>query len=238
MIDNELMLNSGGGILYYILPTIALAITSFAQLLITSNYGKYKKIAASSKKRGCDVARQILDKHGLKNVKVEEVEGNLTDHYDPKTKTVRLSTEIYGESTIAAVSVAAHECGHAIQDKVGYAPMRMRSKLVPVVNFSTKIGYLIITSGLVMGALKLAGIGLIMLLSMLAFQLVTLPVEFDASRRGKQELNSLMILNSSEQTGASKMLRAAAFTYVASVLSTLMEILRFAAMILTNKKRK
>ena len=237
MINNELMLNSGS-VLYYILPTIALAITSFAQLLITSNYGKYKKIAAASKKRGCDVARQILDKHGLKNVNVEQVEGNLTDHYDPKTKTVRLSTDIYGESTIAAVSVAAHECGHAIQDKVGYAPMRIRSKLVPVVNFSTKIGYFIITAGLVMGALKLAGIGLIMLLSMLVFQLVTLPVEFDASRRGKRELNSLMILDSNEQTGATKMLRAAAFTYVASVLSTLMEILRFAAMILTNRKRK
>ena len=230
--------NYSFSLLYYALPIIALAITSLAQLLITTNYSKYKKIDAKSKKTGKEVARQILDKHGLKNVSVEEVSGNLTDHYDPTNKVVRLSSDIYSGRTIASVSVAAHECGHAIQDKVSYTPMRIRSKLVPIVNFSTKIGYLVITIGLVLGALKLAGIGLILLLSMLLFQLVTLPVEFDASRRGKIELDELKILTASEQRGSSKMLRAAAITYVASVLSTLLEIFRFAMMILSRRDEK
>ena len=126
-------------ILYYGLPIIGLIITSLAQLLITTNYSKYKKVRASSNQRGCDVARKILDKHGLNSIPVEEVAGNLTDHYDPTKKVVRLSSDIYSGTSIASVSVAAHECGHAIQDKIGYTPMRIRSSLVPVVNFSTKI---------------------------------------------------------------------------------------------------
>lgn len=218
-------------ILYYGLPFLGLIITSLAQLFITSSYSKYKKEPTISNKTGREVAREILDKHGLRNINVVEVSGNLTDHYDPTAKVVRLSSDIYSGTSIASVSVAAHECGHAIQDKVGYKPMRIRAKLVPIVNFSTKIGYLVITIGLIMGALKLSVIGLILLLSMLLFQLVTLPVEFDASRRGKIELDELHILNMDEQSGAARMLRAAAFTYVASVLSTLLQILRFAVMI-------
>ena len=219
-------------IIYYGLPILALIITSYAQLKITTNYSKYKQVESIKGKRGCEVAREILNKHGLKNVKVEQVAGNLTDHYDPRTKVVRLSEDIYSGNSIASVSVAAHECGHAIQDKVGYTPMRIRSSLVPIVNFSTKFGYIVITIGLIMGALKIALIGLILLLTMLLFQLVTLPVEFDASRRGKKELDELHILNSTEQKGSAKMLRAAAFTYVASVLSTLLEILRLASMLM------
>lgn len=220
------------GLLYYGLPILGLAITSLAQILITSNYSKYKQVASRSHKTGENVAREILDKHGLKNVPVQEVSGNLTDHYDPTKKVVRLSSDIYSGTSIASVSVAAHECGHAIQDKIGYTPMRIRSKIVPLVNFSTKIGYVVIMIGLIMGALKLALIGLILLLGMLLFQLITLPVEFDASRRGKIELDALHILDVDEQKGSAKMLRAAAFTYVASVLSTFLEILRLALMIL------
>jgi Zn-dependent membrane protease YugP len=225
-------------LLYYGLPLLGLAITSFAQLKITTNYSKYKGVRAKSGKRGAEVARMILDKHGLRNIAVEEVAGNLTDHYDPTKKVVRLSTDIYSGSSIASVSVAAHECGHAIQDKVGYTPMRIRSALVPVVNFSTKIGYLVIVIGLILGFLKLAVIGLILLLSMLLFQLVTLPVEFDASRRGKIELDELGILDSSEQKGSAKMLSAAAFTYVASVLSTLLQILRMALMVMGGRNKR
>ena len=213
-------------IIYYGLPLIGLAITGLAQLFITLNYKKYKQVSAVSGKRGCEVARKILDKHGLNNITVEEVSGNLTDHYDPTKKVVRLSTDIYGESSIAAVSVAAHECGHAIQDKEGYGPMRIRSKLVPVVNLTTKVGYFVVMIGLILGFLQLAIIGVILLLGMLLFQLVTLPVEFDASRRGKIELNELGILDTSERKGSAKMLRAAAFTYVASVLSTILQIAR------------
>ena len=225
-------------IIYYGLPILGLIITSLAQLFITSSYSKYKKINTKSNKHGRDVAREILDKHGLKNIRVEEVSGNLTDHYDPTNKVVRLSTDIYSGTSIASVSVAAHECGHAIQDKVGYTPMRIRSKLVPIVNFATKIGYLVITIGLILSALKLATIGIILLLSMLLFQLVTLPVEFDASRRGKKELRELSILDKQEQNGSSTMLKAAAFTYVASVLSTLLEILRLFLTIASRRNQK
>ena len=225
-------------IIYYGLPFLGLIITGFAQLLITTNYSKYKKVKSTSNKTGAHTAREILDKHGLRNIKVVETEGNLTDHYDPTAKVIRLSTDIYEGTSIASVSVAAHECGHAIQDKENYTPMRIRSKLVPIVNFSTKIGYLVIMIGLIAGAIKLATIGLILLLSMLLFQLVTLPVEFDASRRGKRELDELNILTTSEQKGSAKMLRAAAFTYVASVLSTLLQILRLAMMVSSRRNNR
>ena len=225
-------------IIYYGLPIIGLIITSIAQLLITTNYSKYKQVLSKNNYQGCNVARKILDKHGLNNISIEEVSGNLTDHYDPTKKVVRLSSDIYNGTSIASVSVAAHECGHAIQDKVGYTPMRIRSKLVPIVNFSTKIGYLVIVIGLAAGALKIATIGIILLSTMLLFQLVTLPVEFDASRRGKKELADLNILESSEQKGASKMLRAAAFTYVASVLSTLLQILRLILIVSSRRDRR
>lgn len=224
--------------LNYGLPLLGLAITAIANLYITASYGKYKKVPSSSNSRGADVARKILDKHGLKNVSIEEVSGNLTDHYDPTSKVVRLSSDIYDGTSIASVSVAAHECGHAIQDKIGYTPMRIRSKLVPVVNFSTKIGYVVVMIGLAMGALNIAMIGIVLLLSMLLFQLVTLPVEFDASRRGKKELKELKILEKKEQRGSAKMLRAAAFTYVASVLSTLLQILRLVLIVLSRRSNR
>ena len=185
--------------MYYILPLIAFIITILAQTFVTSSYKKYSKVPNEKLMTGAEAARRLLDKNGLNNVKVTEVNGFLSDHYDPREKVVRLSNTNYNGTSIASVSVAAHECGHAIQDKVSYTPMRIRAKLVPVVNFSTKFGYIVIMIGLIFGALKLAVIGLILLLSMLLFQLVTLPVEFDASRRGKIELDELHILNSSEQ---------------------------------------
>ena len=224
-------------VIYYGLPILGLAITSLAQLFITSSYSKYKEINTKSSKPGCDIAREILNKNGLRSVNVEQVSGNLTDHYDPKTKTVRLSTDIYTGTSIASASVAAHECGHAIQDKEGYTPMIMRSKLVPIVNFATRIGYIVIAISLILGAINLTRIGIIMLLSMLLFQLITLPVEFDASNRGKRELRDLSILNNKEQSGASTMLKAAAFTYVASVLSTILEILRLFLIFSSRRNR-
>lgn len=225
-------------IINYGLPLLGFIITFIAQMFITTSYSKYKQLNTKSNKRGCDVAREILNKHNLNNVKIEQVSGNLTDHYDPTTKVVRLSSDIYSGTSIASVSVAAHECGHAIQDKVNYTPMKIRAKLVPIVNFSTKIGYLVIAIGLIFNVLNLATIGIILLLSMLLFQLVTLPVEFDASRRGKKELKSLSILDNQEQKGASTMLKAAAFTYVASVLSTLLQILRLALIVSSRRDRR
>ena len=155
-----------------------------------------------------------------------ETKGNLTDHYDPTKKVIKLSTDIYHGSSIASVSVAAHECGHAIQDKDNYKPMRIRSKLVPTVNICTRIGYLAILIGIIF-SYTLIEIGIILLLSMLVFQLITLPVEFNASKRALIQLEDLNLIDKEEKKSAQKMLSAAAFTYVAALLSTLLEILRY-----------
>lgn len=222
---------------YYILPIIGLIITLVANAGIKINYGKYKKVKTASGYQGCEVARQILDKNGLTEIAINEVSGELTDHYDPTKKVINLSSDIYSGKTIASSSVAAHECGHAIQDKVGYNPMRIRAKLVPIVNFSTKIGYAVVVIGLIFGAFKLSMIGIILLLTMLLFQLVTLPVEFDASRRAKIELEKLNILRGEENKGAKKMLKSAAMTYVASLATTLLQILRLVFQILGSRNR-
>ena len=221
-------------IINYGLPIIGFIITLIAQLFVTSSYQKYKEKKISKNLTGAEVARQILDKNNLQNIKVIKTSGTLTDHYDPTKKVIKLSTDIYEGATIAAASVAAHECGHAIQDKEKYSPLKMRSALVPIVNFSTKIGYLVIMIGLIFNALNLAMIGLILLLAMLAFQLITLPVEFNASTRAKVELNALNILNENEQSGTKRMLTAAAFTYVASLLTTLLQILRMALIVFSR----
>lgn len=225
-------------ILYYALPILGLAITSIAQILIKARYSKYKKEPISKHVSGYEVARKILDTNDLKHIKINEVSGELSDHYDPTKKVVNLSTDIYQGRTIAAASVAAHECGHAIQDKVGYVPMRIRSSLVPIVNFATKIGYLVVVIGLTAGILKIATIGIVLLLSMLLFQLVTLPVEFNASFRAEKQLKELNLLESSEQRGSKKMLFAAALTYVAGMLSTLFQILRLVLMILSRRSNR
>ena len=215
----------------YILVIIGAGITLIAQFLINNRYNKYKNVRSSYNVTGKDVARKILDANGLSNINVLEVAGNLTDHYDPTKKTVNLSTDIYKDSSIASIAVAAHECGHAIQDKVGYSFLRIRHMMVPTVNFSSKIGYLVIVIGLLFGTFKLAMIGLLLLCATLVFQLVTLPVEFNASRRAMEELKKLNLVNNSDANGVKSMLTAAAMTYVASLASTLLQMLRLFIMI-------
>jgi len=212
----------------YGLPLMGVFITLIAQMFVKSSYSKYKNVDNRSKVNGFTVARDILDMNGLKDVKVLAVSGELTDHYDPSKKVVKLSQDIYNGCSIASVAVAAHECGHAIQDKNNYTFLKFRAFLVPIVNFSTKIGYLVVIIGLLFDLLGLAWIGIFLLLSMLLFQIVTLPVEFNASKRALVEVNKLKILESHEVEGAETMLRAAAFTYVAGMLSTLLQILRLA----------
>lgn len=218
-----------------ILYAVIILIPLIAQIQISVNYKKYKQIDNKNKLSGFEVARKILDANGLGNIYVVETQGDLTDHYDPSRKTVRLSTDIFHGETIAAASVAAHECGHAIQDKVGYLPMKIRSILVPIVNLSSKAAWLVIIIGLFTQYFKvfLVGIGLISL--SLVFQLVTLPVEFNASKRAKEELKKLNLLASDEHEGARKMLWAAAMTYVASVLTSMLEIVRL--LIMFNRER-
>jgi len=210
-------------ILLYIL---ILVIPIIAQLRISSAYSKYKKQENSKGLSGFEVARKILDANGLDDIYVVETNGNLTDHYDPSRKVIKLSKDIFHGNTIAAASVAAHECGHAIQDKDSYTFMRIRSFLVPVVNLVSSFSWIVIIIGLFteMFNIFVFGIGLISVT--LVFQLVTLPVEFDASKRAKEELVKLNLIGDGENVGVKKMLDAAAMTYVASVLTSMLEILR------------
>jgi Zn-dependent membrane protease YugP len=210
----------------YGLIIIAMIISMSASSFISSWYRKTSKMTNSKGLTGKDVARQILDKNDLHNVKVEPIDGQLTDHYDPSSKTVRLSEGIYNETSIAAISVASHECGHAIQDKDGYVFLKIRRKLVPVVNLASKLGYLAIIIGLMASLVGLIKIGIFAELIILLFQIVTLPVEFNASRRALVKIEEYNMVTSSEKGYAKKMLTSAALTYVAAVTSSLLSILR------------
>lgn len=216
----------------YGLPLLGVLITALAQLFINRSYNKYRLVETKKKMTGAETARAILDANGLTNIKINKVSGKLTDHYDPKKKTINLSREIYEEDSIASVSVAAHECGHAIQDKDNYTFLRIRASLVPIVNFSSKFGYIVVIIGLIFNIIGLAKFGIFLLLLILLFQLVTLPVEFNASSRARSQLLSLNILSDYEQDDSKTMLKAAAFTYVASLMSTLLQILRLALIVI------
>lgn len=220
----------------YTFVIIAFLITLVADIYLRTRYSKYKKVKVKSEMTGAEVAREILKDNGLDNVYVVETKGYLTDHYDPNAKVVRLSTDIYNGNSIASVSVAAHECGHAVQDKEGYFFLRFRSFLVPIVNFSSKFGYIAVLIGLIFGAMNLAWVGIFLLVAVLLFQLITLPVEFNASSRGKKFLSRLKVIDNSERKMASSMLGAAAMTYVASLITTLLELLRLILIVMGNDR--
>ena len=225
-----LAINLGGDLIQILLIFGALAITGFASLYIKSNYKKYREILVSKKYSGFDTAREILDNNGLKDVLILEVQGELTDHYDPKKKIVSLSTDIYHGTSIASVAVAAHECGHAIQDKEGYSFLRIRHTLIPFVRFSSIAGYIAIVISLIAGILDLLWIGIALECVILLFQVITLPVEFNASNRALVQIEKLGLVEKNEKEGCKKMLTSAALTYVASVLSAVMQILRLVLM--------
>lgn len=217
-------------LIYYGLTAIALVISLSAQGFVMLTYKKYLKVSNTRGMTGKEAARLLLDKHNLSNVNINSVSGTLSDHYDPKKKEVRLSDSIYSETSISSVAVACHECGHAIQDKEGYLFMRIRAKLVPLVNICSYAGYIAIMIGIIAGAFKIVVIGIILECVILLFQLITLPVEFDASRRALNEIKATNILDTSEHKKAKKVLTAAALTYVASVATTLLQILRLVLM--------
>lgn len=220
----------------YGLTIISLIITVMAQMFVNFSYGKYKRVRNKRGITGAEAARELLDKHGLKKVKVEAISGVLSDHYDPKSKAVRLSKENYSGSSIASVSVACHECGHALQDKDGYSFMRFRSSMVPITNFSSKAGYVAIMIGLFSQWFSLIWVGIFFEVVVLLFQLVTLPVEFDASRRALKEMDYAHFFTSGELKHGKKMLSAAAFTYVASVATALIQILRLVLMVVGRRR--
>lgn len=215
----------------YIFIILATIITLVSQYFVTSRYNKYKIVKAKKNVTGQEVARLILDKYGLNDIYVTEVKGTLMDHYDPNRKAVRLSTDNFHGDSIASISVALHEVGHAIQDKEGYAFIKIRGFIFPFVSFASKFGYVAIIIGLVFGVLDFAWAGIGLLLFILLFQLITLPVEFNASRRALSELQAEKILDDDEMVGSNNMLKAAAMTYVASVAATILEILRLVIMV-------
>ena len=205
----------------------SLIITLGAQGYINSMYKKTKRIDTNIGMTGHDVARRILDNNGLRDVKIVESSGMLSDHYNPKNKTVNLSPEVFCKSSVAAVSVAAHECGHAIQDKEGYVFLRVRNSIVPLVNFASYLGYISIVIGLFTSALGLVWLGILMEFVILFFQLITLPVEFNASRRAIKLLAENSFVDESEMPGVKKVLGAAALTYIAATLASLMTLIRY-----------
>lgn len=221
-----------------ILIILIVLIPLIAQIKISSSYNKYKRVKNKCDLTGQEIARQILDNNGLQDVHIVEIQGELTDHYDPTRKVVRLSTDIFHGNTIAAASVAAHECGHAIQDKENYTFLRIRSLIYPVVNVATSISYYIILIGFLFQALQLVYIGIGLTCCGLLFQLVTLPVEFDASRRALNKLKEYNLLAKPEIDGAREVLTAAALTYVAGVIASIMQILRLILIARSEERNK
>lgn len=197
-----------------------------AQLNISKTYNKYRNIANKRGLCGQEVARKILDANGLDRVHIVEVRGSLSDHYDPKHKVVRLSTEVFHGESISALSVAAHECGHALQDKEDYFWLRFRTLFVPIVNIITYSAYILFFVSIFLQLIDLLPVAIVSVFVGLFFQLITLPVEFNASQRALSKLNELNLVDSTEEDGASQMLKSAAMTYVAAVLSSLLNLLR------------
>ena len=218
-----------------ILIIAILVIPLLAQIKVKSSYNKYMRIKNTSGLSGTEVARRILDNHNLNSVYVVETPGVLSDHYDPRRKTVRLSNSIFEDTTIASVAVAAHECGHAIQDKEGYFFLKLRSMIYPIVNIATSISYYIIFIGFILEYIDLIYLGIGFSALGLLFQIITLPVEFNASKRAKEEIHKMGIITSEEEAGVSAMLSAAALTYVAGVLSSALQIIR---LILNAERRR
>lgn len=216
---------------------VAFFIVLIAQQTLNFTYSKYKKILVDSNMSGYEVAKKILSENDLDNINVGRVSGNLSDHYNNSKKIVNLSDDIYNGRTIAACAVAAHECGHAIQYKEGYIPIKIRNMLVPIVNLGNSLGYIVIVISLAASLTKLFILGIVLISFALIFQLITLPVEFDASRRANKILLEMGLITEDEQEGTKKMLKAAAFTYVAGLISSIMQILRLVYIFVGNRDK-
>ncbi len=225
-----------------LLPAILLSI--YASGKVKSTFAKYANVLSSNGQTGADVARRILDEQGLGHVTIEHIRGNLTDHYDPRTNTVRLSDSVYGSNSISAISVAAHECGHAIQHNKGYAPLNIRTTLVPIANLGSNMAMPLIIIGLIMSsgagssnptAIMMMNMGIIFFSGAVLFQFVTLPVEFNASNRAIKVMLSSGIINEREEKGAKDVLSAAALTYVAAALSSLLSLIRLILITRNNR---
>lgn len=221
---------------YYIIlviPTLLLAL--WAQYRVNSTFRKYSRVPCARGLTGAMAARQILDANGLQHIRVERVAGNLTDHFDPRAGVIRLSDSTYNQSSIAAVGVAAHEAGHAVQHAVGYVPIKLRTAIIPITNFGSNLAIPLILIGFVVQFQPLIIAGVLLYSLVAVFQLVTLPVEFNASSRAIATLDSSGMLYGEEVTGARRVLSAAAMTYVAALVTSLAQLLRL--ILLANRRR-
>lgn len=213
----------------YIFIIIGAVISLLASLMVRSTFSRYSEVRSMSGYTGAYAAEQILRRAGIYDVQIEHIAGNLTDHYDPRSKVLRLSDSVYNSTSVAAIGVAAHECGHAIQHARGYVPLTLRSAIVPVVNFGTNISWVLIAAGLFLRsetALVLLYAGIIAFSLGVLFQLITLPVEFNASGRALRMLREMNMLSSEELSGTRKVLSAAALTYVAGAIASILQLLR------------
>lgn len=220
---------------YYLMLVVpAIIISLFAQMKVKSTYAKYSQVLSRSGRTAAEITRAILDMNGLQNVRIEQVSGSLSDHYDPRTNVIRLSDTVRSDVSVASIGVAAHEAGHAVQYAVGYGPIKARNAFLPVANIGSKLSLPLILLGIIMSFDPLVSIGILLFSFVLVFQLITLPVEFDASRRALKTLSDNGILQGEEVVGAKKVLSAAAMTYVAAALVSAMQLLR---LVLINRRR-
>ncbi len=213
--------------LYWMMMAPVLILSLVATIKVKSTFNKYSKVMSSSGLTGADVANQLLRRNGLTNITVTETSGFLSDHYDPSKKVIRLSPNVFRSNSVAAIGVAAHETGHAIQHAKAYSPLVLRNTMVPVANIGSSLSWIIIFAGFILGFMGLVKVGIVLFSAVVFFQLVTLPVEFNASSRAKEMLASYGMISQSELVGVRKVLSAAAMTYVAAAASSIMTLLYF-----------
>ncbi len=213
--------------LYWMMMAPVLILSLVATVKVKSTFNKYSKVMSASGMTGADVAAELLRRNGLTNIAVTETGGFLSDHYDPAKKVIRLSPDVYRSNSVAAIGVAAHETGHAIQHAKAYSPLALRNTMVPVASIGSSLSWIIIFAGFILGFMGLVKVGIVLFSAVVLFQLITLPVEFNASSRAKEMLASYGLISQGELAGVRKVLSAAAMTYVAAAASSIMTLLYF-----------
>ena len=227
----------GFDITYFIFVVPAIILALWAQITVDSTFKKYSKVMSLRRITGAQAARRVLDANGLSNVEIRRVSGKLTDHYDPRNNTVNLSESVYDSVSVASIGVACHEVGHAIQHSVGYTPIKIRSAIIPITQIGSNLAMPLVLIGLILSYPPLAYAGCIFFALSTLFQLVTLPVEFNASRRAMSSIEQYGILDSEERVGSKKVLKAAAMTYVAALAVSLAQLLRLLLIVGGGRRR-
>lgn len=223
---------------YWIALIPVLLLSVYAQIKVSSSFNRYSKVRNRRNITGAQAADSVLRAHGIRDVAICPCRGHLTDHYDPRSNTIFLSESVYDQATVAAVGVAAHEAGHAVQYAVGYGPIRLRMAILPVTQFGSQFSFLAIALGLILEAQALFAVGIVLFAATTFFQLVTLPVEYNASGRAIGTIEGAYLLDEDEQKGAKKVLSAAALTYVAALLTSVLQLLRYIMLFAGRNNRR